>query len=262
MIKLGYRFFANFLPIALEGLPISSSSHVLFLASLITRLQQGLFCAALPDDLDHLVHGPIALMVALFFFNRWSFFVRHIGRFWPLFVKIMLLGIITETATGLLYGVWSIIGTEWFPLSVGCAITAVLLFSLYSCPPENSGKWTMGSAVLLGCVQGFALLPGISRLGATYVAARWWGMRPQKAFELSFLIELPISVAGFAKGLLHMHKTHGNLLTMIDITGMAFGFVFGLIGLWYMQKMVTGRRVWQFGWYMACMTIVALFLHA
>lgn len=281
MVNTLYRACATMLPIALEGLPVSSSGHVLLCAALIARLMGASVEGIVPTQLDHLVHLPIAIVVALFFFPRWYYLLTHITRLWQQFFKIIYLGFITVAATALIYFLFQHVGTSWFPLWFGFACTAALLFSLRLCGDRGmpayakgygvalrlrllsraGGEWTVATALILGAAQGLALLPGISRLGITYVIARWLGMRSQKAFELSFLIEWPISVAGFAKGLYDMHKSGGmHLLSRFDILAISIASVLAFAGLWLMQGLITTDRVWQVGWYVACLAVGAFML--
>ena len=54
----------------------------------------------------------------------------------------------------------------------------------------------------LGIVQGFAILPGISRSGVTYTYLLTRGFKKEDAFKMSFLISLPAVLAGIAFDLL------------------------------------------------------------
>lgn len=54
-----------------------------------------------------------------------------------------------------------------------------------------------GAAVLIGIAQAFALVPGISRSGATVVAALWLGIEAREAAAFSFLMAVP-AIAGAA----------------------------------------------------------------
>src|SRR5699024_4921157 len=52
---------------------------------------------------------------------------------------------------------------------------------------------TLKDAIIVGCAQAIALIPGISRSGATIVAAMLIGIRRQTALKFSFLLYLPVS---------------------------------------------------------------------
>jgi len=57
-------------------------------------------------------------------------------------------------------------------------------------------------ALLVGVFQGIAVLPGISRAGATIVIARLCGVSSERAFEYSFLVAIPAIVGALALQLL------------------------------------------------------------
>ena len=62
---------------------------------------------------------------------------------------------------------------------------------------EPSGRLGVGTAVAVGLAQAAAIVPGISRSGATVVTALWRGVDPGEAAAFSFLMSVP-AVAGAA----------------------------------------------------------------
>jgi undecaprenyl-diphosphatase len=70
-----------------------------------------------------------------------------------------------------------------------------------------TSRWALAGAVkkqpgwaaafLIGCAQAFALVPGISRAGATVVTALWLGIQAREAAAFSFLMSVPV-IAGAA----------------------------------------------------------------
>jgi undecaprenyl-diphosphatase len=61
---------------------------------------------------------------------------------------------------------------------------------------KNDGELTFKDAVMVGLAQAVALIPGISRSGATIVAAMLLGMRQETALRFSFLLYVPVSLGG------------------------------------------------------------------
>ena len=55
---------------------------------------------------------------------------------------------------------------------------------------------TAGSALLIGAFQGVALVPGISRSGSTISAGLLTGLKREGAVEYSFILGIPIILAG------------------------------------------------------------------
>ena len=60
-----------------------------------------------------------------------------------------------------------------------------------------AGKAGAGTAIVMGLAQAAAIVPGISRSGATVVAALWRGVDPREAAAFSFLMSVP-AVGGAA----------------------------------------------------------------
>ena len=79
---------------------------------------------------------------------------------------------------------------------------------------------TLRDAVLIGCAQALALVPGVSRSGITLLAARALGLRREAAARFSFLLSVP---AVAAAGIFELPK----VLRARDVSGSALAI--GLI---------------------------------
>jgi undecaprenyl-diphosphatase len=104
-------------------------------------------------------------------------------------------------------------------------------------------------AILIGLFQCLAFVPGVSRAGASIVAALLLGMKKRDALEFSFLLAIPtLSGAAFIKTLsipqevLAFHW--GELLF-----GTLMSFVFALIAIRYFVKIVEKAGFKWFGYY-------------
>lgn len=235
--------------IILEPFPISSSSHAQALFMFLGQ-KKFFYDQRIVDALEYVMHGPIALMISIFFFKRWFFLVHNIRRSWPLIIKILWLGIITESVTLFFYlfFLWS--DVHWFSVTVGFLITSLSLYSLRFCQIITATSWHWSNALILGAVQGIAFLPGISRFGLTFTAARWLGFSTKKSFELSFLIEFPISVAACALGLWKLYAYDAwYLLNSTVLLIMLIASLVGVIGLYSIAYLITLQRLWLFSWY-------------
>jgi undecaprenyl-diphosphatase len=65
---------------------------------------------------------------------------------------------------------------------------------------KNDGELSFRDAIIVGLAQAVALIPGISRSGATIVAAMALGMKRETALRYSFLLYIPVSVGGMILG--------------------------------------------------------------
>lgn len=252
-----YSLLYIYFSIVLESFPISSSGHV--------QLLQFFFNKALTDysnQIDFFLHGPIACMVALFFFNDWFFLLQGLPKTFPYLRKIFFYGFITDSLTVFAY-FFIFKDTQIIPVWAGFLITSMLLCSLQYCPsPSPNAAWDCRNAVILGIIQSIALLPGISRLGSTFVCARWMRFNATRAFQLSFLIEWPISCAAFLKGLFTLYK--GNkiveLLQLKMILVMILAMVCGFGCLKLVQGLLHKQTVWLFSLYLLLAAVGSFFL--
>jgi len=104
--------------------------------------------------------------------------------------------------------------------------------------------WT--DALLIGLSQALAIVPGVSRSGATITTARILGIDRQDAANFSFLMATPI-IAG--AGLLETRKllhSSGHAELMLGFLASA---IFGVIAIAALIKFVRTRTYRVFAWY-------------
>ena len=81
------------------------------------------------------------------------------------------------------------------PIAIGCCLiaTGFLLMATRFVPTPRRGWRRFGllAALLVGVAQGLAILPGVSRSGATICTALYCGLKRRWAAEFSFLIAFP-----------------------------------------------------------------------
>lgn len=248
-----------FLEVFLEAFPVSSSGHALLCSYLLAQL------CGVNDVVDsyalinHIGHGPIACAVMFFFMRRYAKALPHVRLWFPVALKLCAFGFVCDLITGIAYNLYPH-GSLFF-LPYGFAITAVCL---YGTRYARYGYRYLVSlplyirAILFGVVQSCALLPGISRLGITYACARWFGIRSERAFQLSFLLSLPVSIAGFAKGMyqawsLDVLDKLLNQEMLLVMLGSGLLLVFNLN---IMERIARNNGVWKFSWYLAVMSVL------
>jgi undecaprenyl-diphosphatase len=136
------------------------------------------------------------------------------------------------------------------PLATGFGflITALILISSLWARPGGASSPTLSAALLLGIAQGIAIAPGISRSGCTIVAALWFGMRAERAFELSMLMSVPaVTGAILLETLGGTHELEGRLVALS--AGASVAFAVGLVALFALRKLVTrGHLAWFALW--------------
>lgn len=248
-------YFLVGLSIFLESFPISSSGHIFLLQQLFEHFGISFY---FDENIEYVLHGPTALVVALFFYNRWKLLLIGLPRSLTILQKIVVFGFITDGITVAAYFLFFNYRSD-FPLWIGFLITGFCLLSLFFCKKNvQLNSWNYKNSFILGATQAFALLPGISRFGSTFVIGRWLGFSSRKSFELSFLLEWPISVAATIKGFHSLYNRHEfiELLHPTMILVIIIATLGALIGLWIMQQIIRYDMVWLISLYLF---LIALF---
>jgi undecaprenyl pyrophosphate phosphatase UppP len=250
-----WRYIIYIVQIISESLPISSSGQVDVLLRIFNKKN------IISDNVMSFLHIPAIFMIVCFFYRRWVVCLRLLLRGSHLIMCNIVYVAIADLCTVLFFLVCRSVGTEGFSIGFGFCITGFILWSTRWLPTQPTKKnWCISSAILLGCVQGVALLPGISRLAITYVAARWIGWSHRHAFEVSFVIEIPLLCAAVCKAIvLHANDLQGlfDIATLLIMGGSTFC---ALILLYVVDWMGYTKRLWFFSFYLYSIGVVTLFI--
>jgi undecaprenyl-diphosphatase len=103
---------------------------------------------------------------------------------------------------------------------------------------NNRQKLDLKKAVIIGIVQGLAVIPGISRSGITISCALMLGLAPSQAFSFSFILAIPTILAAFSYKLLSCGGTFQNINLFLLLSGFSVAFACGLISLWFLKKFI------------------------
>ena len=125
--------------------------------------------------------------------------------------------------------------------------------------PRGSRGIGFGRAVVMGCAQAVALLPGVSRSGMTLAAARACSAEPEKSAEFSFLMSAPLIAGGALIETLKAPPA-GEMQVGWGLTiyGALLAAVAGYFSLAFLVRTLKGRRFWLFGPYCIVAGIVVL----
>lgn len=136
-------------------------------------------------------------------------------------------------------------------------LTALILFFANRIQPTQN-HISYGKAFLLGVVQAIAILPGISRSGATISSALLLGIDREKAARFSFLMVLPLIFGSMAKSLLDTEAALFTQNYFAPILGFLSAFGFGIIACQWMIALVKNSQLNYFAWYCAAVGSIAL----
>ena len=139
-------------------------------------------------------------------------------------------------------------------------ITGFLLAMTYY-SPKKTGSISYGKALLIGIAQTIAILPGISRSGATIATALMLGVDKEKATRFSFLMVLVPILGGAGKKLLEymsLPSGQGSISTVSLIAGFLAAFIAGLFACRWMIKIVRKGKLIYFAYYCFLVGILAI----
>lgn len=144
-------------------------------------------------------------------------------------------------------------------LLVGCMliITAALLYFADKAKDTNK-KVSFSNAFIIGISQAIAMLPGISRSGATISTSVLLGNDKTKAARFSFLMVVPLIFGKIAKDVLSGDLTYNSAnITSLSI-GFITAFIAGLFACTWMIALVKKSKLTYFAVYCAIVGIIAI----
>lgn len=229
-----------------EFLPVSSSGHLLLFEQLFNVSGNLMF-------LNLFLHMATLLAVVIVYRKTlWGLLKKP---FQPYTLKLFVATMFT-VVLAFAYefsGVDKIV-TKIYPF--GFLLTAILLFVCHQFQKKSgvvsSGEISMRSSCIVGIVQGFAVVPGLSRSGSTISSLILSGNDEKQSSEFSFLLSIPIIVGGFVLELLKMDKNVINLgFSDIKLYIFAFflTFIVSLIALKLTIKLVKKHKFIVFSIY-------------
>ncbi|MDC3220140.1 undecaprenyl-diphosphate phosphatase, partial [Saprospiraceae bacterium] len=133
-------------------------------------------------------------------------------------------------------------------------LTGALLF-LADQAKNTSKRVSWGNAFIIGIAQMVAILPGISRSGATISTSVLLGIDRTRAAKFSFLMVVPLILGKMAKDILSGEITYaeGELIPLA--AGFVAAFVTGLLACTWMIALVKKSKLSYFAYY--CFMVAA-----
>ena len=230
-----------------EFLPISSSGHLVIF--------QKMFRLEPPILFDVFVHVGTLLAVIVFFrkeIKNWlRGLVRRQKQDW-LFLYLLFLGSLPAGLLGWFLNdqIESIFNSLKL-VAYSLLFTSFLLF-LTALFKNKIKKKTVGQinwkdSLLIGFFQAIAILPGVSRSGATIAAGLFRKFDQKLAFQFSFFLAIPAILGAL---FLQLSKiNNGFALMPQSILGMIVAAVIGYFSLLILRKILIKSYFWVFGFY-------------
>ncbi len=243
-----------------EFLPVSSSGH-LELGSVLLGVQSS-------DNLLFaiLVHGATALSTVVVFKKEIAQIISGLFRFqWNEETQYAFLIVVSMIPVGIV-GVFFEDQVEAFfggkIMLVGSMLlfTAVLLaFTYFS--KKNEGGVNLPKALIIGLAQTIAIMPGISRSGATISTALLLGVDKEKAARFSFLMVLPPILGAMllkTKDIIEAPALASEIPVLTLVVGFIAAFASGLLACRWMISIVKRGKLIYFSIYCGVVGLIAI----
>jgi len=235
-----------------ELLPISSTAHLALVPWFLGWEDPGL-------SLTVALHGGTLLAVLMYFRQDWMKMavvclnVLRARRAQNVEEKLFLF-IVIATIPGAAAGYFLEDYAETTFRSPLLMAGALALFSFVIIAAEKFGKHSLSAgdiswrkALFIGILQACAIIPGVSRSGATISGGLFAGLKREEAARFSFLLSAPI-IAGALVFLLpdFIAQGGGNGAFLAGITS---AFISGLFAIAFLMRFVQHHTLWVFVWY-------------
>ena len=136
-------------------------------------------------------------------------------------------------------------------------VTAILLYFADKAK-DTEKKVSFSNAFIVGISQAIAMLPGISRSGATISTSVLLGVDKSKAARFSFLMVVPLIFGKIAKDLLSGDLTFNGENNLAMGAGFLAAFVAGLAACTWMIKLVRKSKLSYFAIYCLIVGVIAI----
>jgi len=242
-----------------EFLPVSSSGHLE-----LTKVILG--DNSLPEEsltFTVVLHFATALSTILVFRKEVFEIIKGLFQFkWNeefIFSLKIIISMIPAAVIGLLFEkqLEAFFGGRILLVGIMLLITAVLLI-LADKAKNTNHTVSYSNAFIIGIAQAIAMLPGISRSGATISTSVLLGIDRTKAARFSFLMVVPLILGKVIKEVLDGKISFENSQIGIMSVGFVAAFVSGLFACTWMITLVKKSKLSYFAAYCFIIGVIAI----
>ena len=233
-----------------EFLPISSTGH-LILTSALLKLEPTEYLKAF----EIIIQFGAILAVVVLYKDRLKWNLDYYKKVFYAFLPAALIGFIFKDRISDLLS--STVVVAW--ALIGGGIILLFVDSLF----KNNSEQDINpvKALLVGFLQCFALIPGVSRSAATIIGSQIVGLTRQKAAEFSFILAIPTLTAATFYKLWKIRAILDISQTFDLVLGVLLSFVFALLAIRFFISVLNKYGLKYFGIYRILLGIAVLYIH-
>lgn len=240
-----------------EFLPISSSGHLVIAHEVLGEDET-------PLTFDVGLHTGTLAAILVYFWSDWYEILRrtvldvrghrhHLGA-WSLQARLgtlIALATLPAVVVGLLFG--DVIEDRLRAPEVVASllIAGAIAMAVLDRHGQERGLGQVGvlHALVVGSAQALALVPGVSRSGATISAARGLGFARPDAARFSFLLAAPITLGAIVSELGGAYSAEEHVEWGPLLLGSLVAFAVGLLVIRFLLRFLATRTLASFVWY-------------
>ncbi len=236
-----------------EFLPVSSSGHMVLLGK-VFKISSDLITVTV------MLHaGTLLAVIAVYWRRIWNMICHPIRSELPMLIAATLPAVVAA----LLFKDFFDSSFDGAYLGFSFLITTLILWlaDLVGGLAPKCSHVTWGNAIVMGVMQAVAILPGISRSGATISGGVATGLSRKRAADFAFLMSIPAILGSMA---LEGYKLFfgGTVEVIADWTpilvGAATALVAGFLAIKLMLAVVRRVRLTWFGLYTGVLGVLIL----
>jgi undecaprenyl-diphosphatase len=236
-----------------EFLPISSSGHLIILGALLEELSSSVSELGESPTLEIILHAGTLGSILVVFWKRILNLLTSDRRVLPLLV----IGTVPAAVVGLtIKSQFSTLLTSPTLAAAMLLVTGCMLVLLGRLAPRDGCYTELNwrAAVIIGCFQAFAILPGVSRSGSTILGGRLLGLKNEDSVTFSFLLAIPAILGASLLAIkdIWQQVSIGETLEF-SIAELAIGafvsFLVGLVALTWLIGWSRKDRLHWFAWW-------------
>ena len=244
-----------------EFLPVSSSGHLEITRELLNTNQ-------LPSDnllMTSVLHFATALSTILVFRKDIYDLIKGLfdkeNKTSKSYIIKILIAIVPAGLVGFLLSdeIEFLFSGNMILVGIMLIITGTLLFLTKILKTKNF-KISSVHALIIGLSQAFAVIPGISRSGATICTSLFLGNNKSEAAKFSFLIVIPVIFGAILKDVLSGDIFDNEIKISILIIGFISSFLTGVLACKLMLKIVANNNLIYFSFYCFVLGIISIFI--
>jgi len=242
-----------------EFLPVSSSGHLEITKAIIgdnSLAKESMFMTVM-------LHGATAISTMVVFRKEIIEILAGLFQFkWndqTVFSLKIIVSMIPAAIIGVAFNdqIEALFNSQILLVGLMLLLTAGLLFFADRAKTTEKDV-SYKSAIIIGVAQAIAMLPGISRSGATISTSVLLGVDRTKATRFSFLMVVPLILGKMAKDLVSSDFTMNNVSVLPVVVGFIAAFVTGLLACTWMIKLVRKSKLVYFSVYCAIVGLIAI----